>query len=108
MSKLGEDEDDSTWEVNCSTGILLSLVSEELEEEDGLEATEEPPEAWGLVCGVFFILGWFWLLTLSSAPSPVDPVDPPDWIFVSKFWGPWIKLEWKLDSRIRTYGYRNK
>ena len=108
----GAAAEDRTWEVNCSTGILESgpgpwPLDESDAVEDGFVAFEaglEPPfddEAlWG---GCFLSWGWFWPL-FAAPPLSSWGCWPPasDWIVVSKFCGPWIKLEWKLDSRIRT------
>ena len=69
---------DRTWEVNCSTGILLSLSD------------------LCLVGAAFCFLRF--LSTL--LPSTLSTFEVTNSL---KFCAPWIKLEWKLDSRIRTW-----
>ena len=94
FTALGFATLDKTWEVNCSTGILLSFS----------------------VCWLF---GWGDFPDFSSSfsslltPPPFSPSDTlvlPVWWFKlrSKFCAPCIKLEWKLDSRIRTCNAEKK
>ena len=77
---------DRTWEVNCSTGILLSLSDLCFV---GLAA----------FCFLRFLVS---ILLLSSTLSTFEVTNS------LKFCAPWIKLEWKLDSRIRTWKSRMK
>ena len=83
--------EDSTWEVSCSTGILLSLSAVELFLADFFRFDEDFLSFWSLVSPLSSKILLFFAAELSFFRCC--------W---SKFCAPWIKLEWKLDSRIRT------